>query len=127
MKKEDDDLSRVEPPVVAADRLDLPRKPQPDSSLQVPREVLVNADAYLSLLWFRPSTRHDTELQIEVPRTIAALRRAYEHPQQPTMADAAEMLWVVLANVSGGDWTKQSADWQEAAARWRDNYQALIK
>lgn len=36
--------------------------------------------------------------------------------------DAAEMLWTVLANVSGGDWTKQSADWQEAAARWRDFY-----
>ncbi len=40
------------------------------------------------------------------------------------MADAAEMLWVVLANVSGGDWEKQSAEWQEAAARWRDNYSA---
>jgi hypothetical protein len=43
-------------------------------------------------------------------------------PPSVAMADAAEMLWVVLANVSGGDWTKQSADWQEAAARWRDNY-----
>ena len=38
------------------------------------------------------------------------------------LADAAEMLWVVLANVSGGDWTQQSPEWQEAAARWRDNY-----
>lgn len=36
--------------------------------------------------------------------------------------DAAEMLWVVLANVSGGDWEKQTPEWQEAAARWRDNY-----
>lgn len=43
-------------------------------------------------------------------------------PAGQQMADAAEMLWVVLANVSGGDWTKQSADWQEAAAQWRDNY-----
>jgi hypothetical protein len=40
--------------------------------------------------------------------------------------DAAEMLWVVLANVSGGDWTQQSAEWQEAAAHWRDNYFAAI-
>lgn len=47
--------------------------------------------------------------------------------QTPSMADAAEMLWVVLANVSGGDWTKQSTDWQEAAARWRDNYFAALK
>jgi hypothetical protein len=44
----------------------------------------------------------------------------------PTMADAAEMLWVVLANVGGGDWTQQSAEWQEAAARWRDNYFAAV-
>jgi hypothetical protein len=44
----------------------------------------------------------------------------------PTMADAAEMLWVVLANVSGGDWTKQTQEWQEAAARWRDNYFAAV-
>ena len=38
------------------------------------------------------------------------------------MAEAAEMLWVVLANVSGGDWSKQTQEWQDAAARWRDNY-----
>ena len=44
------------------------------------------------------------------------LRKAKE------IADAAEMLWVVLASVSGGDWSKQSKEWQEAAARWRDNY-----
>lgn len=45
----------------------------------------------------------------------------------PTMSDAADMLWVVLANVSGGDWTKQTPDWQEAAARWRDNYFEALK
>lgn len=36
--------------------------------------------------------------------------------------DAAEYLWVVLANVSEGDWTKQSKEWQKAAARARDGY-----
>jgi hypothetical protein len=45
----------------------------------------------------------------------------------PNLADAAEMLWTVVANVSGGDWTQQSQDWQEAAARWRDNYFAAMK
>lgn len=45
----------------------------------------------------------------------------------PTMADAAEMLWIVLANVSGGDWTKQTPEWQEYAARWRDYYFAALK
>jgi hypothetical protein len=38
------------------------------------------------------------------------------------LRDAGEMLWVVLANVSGGDWKKQNKEWQEAAAKWRDNY-----
>jgi len=40
--------------------------------------------------------------------------------------DAAEMLWVVLANVSEGDWTKQTEEWQKAAARWRDNYFRVV-
>jgi hypothetical protein len=44
-----------------------------------------------------------------------------------TMADAAEMLWIVVANVSGGDWTKQTAEWREAAARWRDNYFDVLR
>lgn len=39
--------------------------------------------------------------------------------------DAAEMLWTVVANVDGGDWSKQSPEWQAAAARWRDNYLAV--
>jgi len=50
-----------------------------------------------------------------------------EPPAPPVMADAAEMLWIVLANVSGGDWTKQTPEWQEAAARWRDNHYKALK
>ena len=36
--------------------------------------------------------------------------------------DAAEMLWICLANASGGNWSKQTDEWQDAAERWRDNY-----
>jgi hypothetical protein len=43
------------------------------------------------------------------------------------MADAAEMLWVVLANVSEGDWTKQTKKWQCAAKKWRDNYVKVLR
>lgn len=42
--------------------------------------------------------------------------------ERKKLADAAEMLWVVLANVNGGDWSKQSEEWKEAAKKWRDNY-----
>ena len=38
------------------------------------------------------------------------------------MSSAAEMLWVVLANVSEGNWDKQSKEWKKAAILWRDNY-----
>lgn len=43
------------------------------------------------------------------------------------LEQAAEMLWVTLAHVSGGDWTKQTKEWQEAVVRWRDNYFKVIK
>jgi hypothetical protein len=58
----------------------------------------------------------------------AAWRKRAEEAEarEDAMADAAEMLWVVLANVSGGDWTKQPSDWQEYAARWRDSYYAAL-
>jgi hypothetical protein len=35
-------------------------------------------------------------------------------------ADCAEFGWTVIANVSGGDWTKQTKDWLGAAERFRD-------
>lgn len=47
--------------------------------------------------------------------------------ERDNIANAAEMLWAVLANVSGGDWTKQTQEWQDAAAKWRDNYFAAVR
>lgn len=42
------------------------------------------------------------------------------------MKDVAEYLWAVVANASGGDWTKQSEEWQRAASRARDQYNKTI-
>lgn len=42
------------------------------------------------------------------------------------LAEAAEMLWIVVANASGGDWSKQTEEWQKAAARSWDNYFAVL-
>ncbi len=61
------------------------------------------------------------------PIRATAEPRTGEVTAADAMADAAEMLWIVLANVSEGDWTKQTPEWQEAAARWRDNYFAALK
>lgn len=43
----------------------------------------------------------------------------------PNIEAAAEMLWGVVANVSGGNWEEQSKEWQEAAAKWRDYYMSI--
>lgn len=63
-------------------------------------------------------SRRDAEVEIETLTQAHATLTA----EVSRLRDAAEMLWVVLANVSGGDWEKQTPEWQEAAARWRDNY-----
>ena len=47
--------------------------------------------------------------------------------QTQLLLDAAEMLWVVLANVSESDWMQQSVQWQKAARRWRDNYFKVVE
>lgn len=35
---------------------------------------------------------------------------------------ALELAWGVIANVSAGDWTQQSPEWQAAAGHWRDTH-----
>jgi len=51
--------------------------------------------------------------------------REAEKARAEKLKDAGEMLWVVVANVSGGNWKLQSQEWQDAAAKWRDNYFAI--
>lgn len=43
------------------------------------------------------------------------------------MMDLLETAWGVIANAGGGDWTKESRDWQEAAAKWRDRWHDLLR
>lgn len=33
-----------------------------------------------------------------------------------------ELAWGIIANAGNGDWTKETPQWQEAAAKWRDSY-----
>ncbi len=37
-----------------------------------------------------------------------------------------ESAWIIIANVGGSDWTTQSAEWQAAVAKWRDQYHERI-
>jgi hypothetical protein len=40
--------------------------------------------------------------------------------------DVLEAAWGIIANAGGGDWTKETQMWQDAAARWRDRYHAIL-
>ena len=37
-------------------------------------------------------------------------------------ADLLEYAWTIICNAGGGDWTKESIEWQGAAARFREQY-----
>ncbi len=50
-----------------------------------------------------------------------------EHEAQQDDYDLVEMAWVIIANVSEGDWTKQPHEWRDAALRWRDQYHIFLE
>jgi len=64
----------------------------------------------------------DQNARLQMMSDNACSELEEQHKVNARLKDAGEMLWVVLANVSGGDWTKQNKEWQEAASKWRDNY-----
>lgn len=41
-------------------------------------------------------------------------------------ADLTEAAWGIIANAGGGDWTKETPEWQKAATRWRDAYHETL-
>jgi hypothetical protein len=83
----------------------------------VPRDLLVRADSYLSLLWHRPSTPHDTELSRAVNQTISELRRAYSDSPLD-----AERLRELIAQVESNQKHERHANSRETAywcRQWR--------
>lgn len=40
--------------------------------------------------------------------------------------DLAYTAWTIIANVSEGDWSKQTEEWRGAAVRWRDQFHASL-
>lgn len=62
-----------------------------------------------------------------VGRLARAVLSAADRPTEggemdttPATHDALMEAWGIIANVSEGDWTKQTQEWQDAAVRWRD-------
>lgn len=53
-------------------------------------------------------------------RLLAALRSDAEK------TELLELAWGIIANAGGGNWYVETAEWQDAAARWRDRYFAAL-
>lgn len=68
-------------------------------------------------------TLSQTELLQQYNGALAIIDRQRKDLER--MKDAAEMLWIVLANVSQGNWNDQTPEWREAARRWQMNYHSL--
>jgi hypothetical protein len=49
---------------------------------------------------------------------ISVLRDALAEPQGEQHPDLIESAWIVIANAGGGDWTRETPEWQKAAHRW---------
>lgn len=69
---------------------------------------LIIAFAYL----FKSVNRLDLILRANAPDDI----------EDDDTAGLLDEAWGIIANAGGGDWTKESEEWQRAAERWRARY-----
>jgi len=42
--------------------------------------------------------------------------------KKKAMQELLYSAWCVISNVAGGNWAKESSEWQRAAENWRDKY-----
>ena len=54
----------------------------------------------------------------ELDEAVKEIERGYSEGER--RLDALELAWGVIANAYGGDWSRATPDWVEAATRWRD-------
>jgi len=66
----------------------------------------------------------DAEFIAHAPEDIAYLLERLEESE--ALIDLAETAWWLIANASGGNWGKQSDEWQGAAIVWREKYHAAL-
>lgn len=71
--------------------------------------------------WCAPATKNKV-MDVELANAVADILRYETAP----LEDELEAAWGIIANAGGGDWQKESPEWREAAAKWRDRYHALL-
>jgi len=67
------------------------------------------------------------EMKDILARIDAALASGSEDSPLPERYALTEMAWVLIANAWEGDWTKAPQEWQDAAAKWRDEYHSSLR
>ena len=76
------------------------------------------------------SARDDLAEQLvsELRSQLAAATKRAEEAEAMVkgLHDLAESAWGVIANAGGGNWSRETNEWAEAAARWRDRYHAAL-
>lgn len=75
--------------------------------------------------------KNDDELEQPVltadPYEMWVARRGGRVPSWGDVGmDHLEWAWGIIANAGGGNWLKETSDWQEAARAWRDRYHMLL-
>ncbi len=75
------------------------------------------ANGLAAQIWCDPTTENKV-LDVEV--TLAVAKRI------EVLLGEIEFGWTLLANVDGGSWKNQSADWVEAVERYRNKYHEFL-
>lgn len=98
---------------------------------------LVERSTETGLRWFfrkRPELRTLEEAMASVfakARQLGACQTVQQNMLAAAITDsryrdAIEFAWTIIANAGGGNWKNESADWQTAAARFRDECVPLM-
>jgi len=57
-------------------------------------------------------------------RDLSALRTA--NAELCHLKNLAEIAWTIIANAGGGDWSRESDQWQASAKAWRDEWHKTL-
>ena len=74
------------------------------------------------------SNEPQQEMKPDVPVPLK-VRSVQEKPIEAEQGvnDLLEEAWGIIANAGTGDWLRETPEWREAAARWRDRYHAHLR
>lgn len=68
--------------------------------------------------------KHELFVMTASNRMNGEYARAFELERDAALR-LLERAWGVIANAGGGDWTRENAEWQQAAAVWRDLWREM--